>query len=180
MNYGTLGCCQATPNPSINWGVNVPTQQFATEANKGKSEMTTIDAKAVATIEAIQPETKDQREYLTAELWGIDTKKDHDLDIQFGIRGKNPKTANELIDVIKNGKFTIKPDMADKRGYDGTEYIIWKDPSIKADYAGLALANEARVKARTTAGRMIKIGSPAEGLSALNAYEAWTYTAPTA
>jgi hypothetical protein len=114
--------------------------------------------------------------YLNERIETIAWQKCESLRRQFGlIDGAPPSTASEAVERIKAGKYVLpSQDMIDT----GVRSIIWRDPSVVKDKAGYDVAFEAKINAKIAARDVVMTGTPAEGLKAVQDFEAWTYTAP--
>lgn len=139
-----------------------------------------------------------QRDYLLGELrtmtrYDWQDKKQTMLLKMFNIDAPMyPKSSQELIDAFKNGKFTVDQAKVDKntkyfskQTMDVTDYddedsdfsrrffgITFTDLPV-ADRTGWETAKDEYRKAQKDTERKIQIGSPADGLAALVAFEAW-------
>lgn len=128
--------------------------------------------------------TNPERDYLRRELNNIKYRKDDDLEKTFRIHSTgNPKTYDELIAAIKDGKYEIDTKAAKivdaRKAAD--EFIPWGPMyGIKfklddaPDHDGHHKAYNAMKVAFTTAERIIMTADAAAGLKALNDFEAWT------
>lgn len=116
--------------------------------------------------------------YLSGRVEGIYYKKDGELRKQFGlINDETPETALEMVKRIQDGKFVIKDEHKEKRTYgDAARYITWRDPSVKEDQAGYKAALKSFEVVRQDTTDIIAIGTPAEGLAAVKALDAWIPT----
>lgn len=118
--------------------------------------------------------------YLQTRVNTIDYTKDQELRKQFGLVDDDaPRSAVEFVKRIQDGKFTLK-DGADKNAYRPSEYIRWRDPSVKEDKDGYVVAENALRKMVQATVDIVNIKSADDGLTAVQALEAWTYTAPVA
>lgn len=120
------------------------------------------------------------REYLANQFWQIRDKKVAELRKQFYIDQTLPKTLQELADMLKNGKYVIpKLEKDPTRHVDmyWPGYIEFRDPSKPADREGYEKAREAFADAQLKAERIVAVKDPStDGLAAVEALEAWTYT----
>lgn len=89
---------------------------------------------------------------------------------QFGVGV--PQTFADLVTAITDGKYTAPTDVSKRYGiFDGVKW---------GDQAGYALAIAAMKVQKKIATDTVMVKDPAtDGLAALQAFEAWTYTAPT-
>lgn len=172
---------------------------------EGKNPMR-YDSVTVApsiSIEAGATETATQREYLLKRLSKIESSfsygdKWHKMRDFFGYgKAAGPSNFKELIDAIKNGKYTIDPKVEkrlerhleaaadgdydlDEEGYyfGMAEGIKWTDfPG--PDYEGMRAANEAVGAKAKEVKDAIMIQDPKDALIALQAFENWMPTKAT-
>lgn len=140
-------------------------------------------------IEASKTDTQTQREYLlerhreiyNSTSWGEINSK---MTEAFAIRVDNrPKTAKELFDGITSGKYTLDTEESARQEirvarygrddfYDLFDAVDWG--GLKPDRTGYEAARNKAFDALKAAKDTIMIGSPTDGLSALQALEAWT------
>ncbi len=114
-----------------------------------------------------------------------------DLERTFKLYVDNtPKTFEELIAKIKEGKYTVdskiqKKFEAKKADFEGDNFgdfwyhgplygLVWDGP--QPDRKGFDAASEALAKARDRVIDDVEILSPVDGLAAFRAFEAWTPT----
>jgi len=159
---------------------------------EGKTPMRYNDNYACASVTTAKSDAATQRDYLIGRLESAVRNKRIELDKFFNRFVDNtPKTYKELIDAIKNDKFTLDTKVTarvdaihedDDFGYCGGNPfygIVWSGPVFdeKAWQAG----KEAAGKQETAAKDIIMTGTAADGLAALQAFEAWlpAATAPT-
>lgn len=135
-------------------------------------------------------EIEASRRYLTGRVNDVGYTIREALNVQFNLDKKErPQSYAELIAAIKNDQYTLDAKMTAKIdavvAQDGYYYgsmldgIKWKLPN-QPDYDGYNTAEKAMVKAQTAARDVIQTGTPADGLKALQDFEAWTYTPPVA
>jgi hypothetical protein len=119
--------------------------------------------------------------YLYDRANSVFYKKADELPRLFGLSDDAaPRTVSDFIKRIQDGMFTIKDESKkDVEGYfyRPIEGIRWRDPSVKEDTAGHKAAMEALNTAYQDTKDTIAIGTPAEGLAAVKALDAWTPTA---
>lgn len=149
---------------------------------------------ANAVIAAPTSDTATQRDYLLSRLSNAAYPKYNELDKLFHRFVDNtPKTYKDLIDAIKNDKFTIDAKIAKRvdaaadaerdedecnYNYRGPFYgIVWAGDQFD-DKAWLAARNESE-KQQRAAKDIIMTGDAAAGLAALQAFEAWLPTKET-
>lgn len=144
-------------------------------------------ASANACVTSPQSDAATQRDFLLKELASADYPKDRELQKVFNLNVNNtPKTYKEMIEIIKAGKYTIDPKIAKKveaydtsdDGNDLDDYhysamygIIWPGPV--ADWDGYRTAEVEKTKQYSAAKRIIMTGDAADGLKALQSFEAW-------
>jgi hypothetical protein len=137
-----------------------------------------IDVNAMPAI----PTDEKQREYLLDRLSQIDWQKDKEIDKAFNIVDMDPpKTAKEMSDRITSGLYVIEgldktPDEKFSWCENWTHFFRWRDPSKPKDKAGAQKAREALEALLKTTKDTIVIKSPDEGLTALQALDAWVPT----
>lgn len=85
-----------------------------------------------------------------------------------------PTTPKDLVERITSGKFVIKTDMEICKTHYPMDYIEWRDPAIKKDRPGFEAWEKLLNTAHLAAKDQIMIGTPADGLKALQAFEAST------
>ena len=142
---------------------------------------------ACASVTAPQSDTATSRNYLVDRLGNARYPKLSELREFFNLRVDNtPKTYKELIDAIKNDKFTIdkrvaaklearEEDDEDSFTFDGALYgIIWDGP--QADFKGYEAAEGEMTKQFTKAKDVVMVKSAEDGLAAIEAFEAWLPT----
>lgn len=90
----------------------------------------------------------------------------------------SPRTANELVQRIKDGKFVVSKDKGDQEGNwpnFSTTYIEWRDPAVTKDVAGAQKTRLALEAAVTKTMDTIVVGDTVAALAAVNALEAQTF-----
>lgn len=146
------------------------TKTKAPAQNKEEKDMCYASA---ATINVADNTEKDQRKYLKSRLYDAFYEKKADAKRKFGlVDDKAPANAEELIDRIKNGKFTVTPKEQRSRWEGPFEAIRWRDPSVKEDKDGYEAAKAELEKAFKEAEDVIVIKTPSEGLDAVKAFQA--------
>jgi hypothetical protein len=90
-----------------------------------------------------------------------------------------PKTAEDVIAAITAGNYTLK-DKDSRRYCYPLDQIIWRSPSIVPDPKGAEAASKELKSLYQTASDTIAIGTPAEGLAAVQKMDTWTPTVATA
>ena len=151
---------------------------------EGKTPMRYNDNYAHASVTAPKSDAAVQREYLLERLDSAYYPKVSSFETLFNLYVDNsPKTYKQLIDAIKNGKYTIDPKvekrLAAAEEENGARYwhsmiqgIIWDGP--QPDQKGYEKALEDLRLESTKARDIIMTGDAAAGLAALQAFEAWT------
>jgi len=129
------------------------------------------------------------RKYLASRLQDARYVVREALSKQFNLNKPNrPVDYKTLIDAIKNGQYTLDEKrtsqidgfVADDDWYgDALDGIKWTLPNMP-DRDGYKLADEAASKAYTAAKDIIFTGDAAAGLKALQDFEGFTYTPPSA
>lgn len=127
-----------------------------------------------------------QKTYLNDRARNVFYSLIEKLNKQFFISDEDaPKTLADLKDRIANGKFIIGSDDGEMIGandWDDEENkpswniysaIRWRDPAKKADFKGKEAAVNELSKKHTATKDQIMIGTPADGLKALQDLEAW-------
>lgn len=167
--------------------INVPT----CEAPKAKAKFgaKVCDKKQeVENTMTTYNEIEASRKYLNNRVQSVFWTKRNAIATQFRIHNSDtPRTYKELIDAIKNDKFTLDAKrtaaideyVADEDWYgnafDGIKFNLPTAP----DRDGYKAAADALEKAKTATYDVIATADPAAGLKALQDFEAWTFTAPT-
>lgn len=124
-----------------------------------------------------------QREYLLNQLSEAYVVKDHEAAKTFFLNDdKTPSDGEEMVARITAGKFILDTD-AIKAVKNGKYFynhsgallgITWRDPAKPADKDGYKAFMEKLQKSYKVTQRTINIGSPADGLAALNTFESAT------
>jgi len=137
-------------------------------------------------------ETERQRQFLIQQLYNSFYTMEHELRVQFNlIETMPPKDPKEFVEFIKTGKFKFTKNFLNDDGsfrdaaniphfyntYNGnyTSFIEWIDPDKVPDPVGLKVADKALEEAKKKAKRLISVGTPTEGLKALEEFEALTF-----
>lgn len=128
--------------------------------------------------ETMTPYTREQEQtdYLSRRLSDNADTKRSELKVQFGLSGgEAPKTIEEAVARIKDGKFEVPEGNANMHSAYLGQFITWKDPTVKKDQKGFDAAIKALYTEKTKAKDIIVTGTAAEGLAALQAFEAKTF-----
>lgn len=113
-----------------------------------------------------------KRNHLSMRAYSIFYDKEAKMERKYGLRDdRSPQNAEELIQRIKDGKFIIREDK-DRQYYCPIDQILWRDPSIKKDQAGYDEKRKGLKKDFTALTDKLAIGTPEDGLTALQAWEA--------
>lgn len=126
-----------------------------------------------------------KRDYLVQRLDCANEKKNSDLRAMFNMDDdRAPMNFVELQDRLSKGLFIIKDEDKEKEGHwpflSPLTYVKWRDPSKPADEKGFEAALKDKYIEYVKAEDQIKIADPADGLKALQAFEAWAPTTDTA
>lgn len=198
-HYVSFGNCTeaATPPPHICtdadcMGCDFPKQE------KGNNPMGYNQATATNITSSLSDEAI-QRGYLLEHLkednqytWKEDTKYGELRELFFINVSQVPKSGKELLDAIQHGKFTVDQKRLDAAAkhrqtgeiddefYDDDYYSLYYGITFtdypKPDRKGYDAAVKAYELAVKQTERKIIVGTPAEGLAALEALEAWLPT----
>jgi hypothetical protein len=134
-------------------------------------------------------ETERQKNYLSNSLSSAYWTKDAELMEAFNLNGVTPpRSPKEFVEFIKDGKFEFVKNYLNDDGswrddvnhpyfYDNniTHYMNWINPDKVPDLEGYRAASKKMNEAKTKADRKIVVGEPAEGLAALEEFEAATF-----
>lgn len=203
----SFGNCTSAPTPPVSIlhsdGAYYPPKDYQQE--QGNNPMRIETNSATAIVSAIKSDEAIQRDYLLDELRKLTdyTWKDTKFEVLRELFNMDapiyPRTSQELIDAFTNGKVTIDQTKVDANtkffagvsddGYYDDEgcgkssrfYGITFTDLPVADRKGYEAATAAYAKAQQDTKRTIIVSSPADGLAALVALEAWmpTQNAPT-
>jgi len=182
-------------NIPVNWiapkSISLGTLKETTEmcpVQQGNNPMRSIETYANATVTAPKSEESIQREYLLDRLMSAYYPKTREMVKVFNLHVDNtPKTYKELIEAIKKGKYTLDEkitkriddkieDMDDDECYCGDHGspfygIIWDGP--QPDQKGYEAAIKDIDKMYRAVKDTIMVSDAAEGLKALQKFEAW-------
>jgi hypothetical protein len=116
---------------------------------------------------------QESRDYLRNRLSAAYFSKDADLERAYGLRDdSSPQTPQEMVDRILAGKYVID-EKEDGEYYDDLSvYFSWRDPAIKKDREGYDAAHKILKAAHNKASDQVMVLSAAEGLKALQEFEA--------
>lgn len=121
-------------------------------------------------------EAQQTKNHLIGRLDSVSSEKTDGLSKAYGLRDdERPKTPREFLDRITNGKFVVAEDNMNKKIYYFEDAVRWRDPAIKRDEEGFALASKKLEDARTDATDEIMVKTPEQGLDVLKAFKAATF-----
>lgn len=104
---------------------------------KGKKMSRYYDEYNDCYVDQPQSDTADARSYFKNRIAQISNEKGYALRKQFGLQDDEaPKTMEDLVKRIQDGKYSIPKEYEGKILYDPTRYIKWRDPAVKEDQAG--------------------------------------------
>lgn len=158
LSYGTTpeGCCGTAPTPK-----------------EKEKKMYNFDTDCCNSAPA-NPELV-AKDYLVGRLFDAKDRKYSAAYEAFGLTIDNrPTTPKDLVERITSGKFVIKTDMEIYKTHYPMDCIEWRDPAIKKDRPGFEAWEKLLNTAHLAAKDQIMIGTPADGLKALQAFEAST------
>jgi hypothetical protein len=116
---------------------------------------------------------QESREYLRSRLLAAYFSKDADLERAYGLRDdSSPETPQEVVDRIIAGKYVINKKDEGDYYCELLDYIYWRDPAIKKDREGYDAAHKILKAAHNKASDQVMVLSAAEGLKALQEFEA--------
>lgn len=143
----------------------------------------TKSAVAAASVTAAPLPEVAQRDYLKKRAYEIQS------DIRSGLRetykldgyfDNAPKTYDDMVARLKAGEYTIDEAQAKKHeirgGFYPFEYFSWRTDADKEDRAGFDAATTDFSKVYQATLDTIVVSDPKDGLTALQALEAWTPT----
>lgn len=175
--------CTSTPTYSLDCCVEAaPVPQAQKACKKQEKKMYEFDSYEMS-------ENERQKNYLSNSLSNSYWNKDADLMREFNLNGvQPPQSPKEFVDFIKDGKFKFVKNGLNDDGtwrddenhpYFGSgniyQFINWIDPDKTPDYEGYREASKKMGEAKTKADRKIVVGTPADGLAALEEFEAATF-----
>lgn len=125
--------------------------------------------------------TTAQREHLRSRARSIKNEKSVELRKHFHLYDDaSPKTLEELLERLNSGKYVWDKERYKDRQFYGVEEVAariqWRDPSKPADEKGFNAAAEVLEKAYTELKDTLMIVDPKEGLEALRAFEAKSFS----
>ncbi len=164
--------CNPTPEPYKRTGMFAKKEKdMYNERNTAISVNPSIRIEPATTFNAIET----AQDHLIERLSDATEKKLTAAQKTFGlIDDDRPRTPQSFIDRILGGKFQIPEDRKNQYTYDPTDYIIWRDPSIKKDQAGFDAARTAISAASDEVMDILIVKGPEAGLAEINAFKAKT------
>lgn len=117
-------------------------------------------------------------EYAQGRVRSIAYNKRQDLRKQFNIDPPTaPADVEEMVQRIKDGKYSILPKEQDRYYWSFTDRLSWRLPDVKADQDGFNAAIKALDNQQNITMDIVTLNDNAGSLKALQDFEAWTYTA---
>lgn len=122
--------------------------------------------------------------YLSRRLEDVKHDKKHALKEHFNLLDPEaPNTFDEYVKALKDGKYSFRNEAAKERANNPdyfyswgiSDYIIFRDPSVKPDKDGYKAAEKLLDAEYTKTKDVIKVLPADKGLEALNAFEAKTF-----
>lgn len=160
-------CVTTAYEASKNWSSLVPCtspEEDCISCNKEEETMNGYSKEAEAT------------QYLTSRLLTAYYKVENKLGYDFGLHDYDePLTARALVERITSGKFQLPSPERDEHNhglYDALLSIRWRDPAVKEDRPGHDAAIKLLSSDRVAVKDQIQVGTLAEGLKALQDFEA--------
>ena len=143
----------------------------AMPCKKNKKEEIPMSAYSSATVITADSIEAKQRKTLASALYDAFRDKVNAAKKQFGLLSDQaPETIKEMIQRIKDGKFSIKADQDD--AYAGAFWyaISWKDPSVTVDKDGYKAARAQLEKDYKALELRIAVLPIADALTAVETY----------
>lgn len=122
-----------------------PCVEFKMSTHKEQEDMETNMLTSYNNLSATAalPTEQVQMDFLRGEARNVRETLYSKLRKQFGLSGDPaPKTVEDFIKRIQDGKFVLEDMYKQKLTSYVTDYISWRDPSIKRDEAGYDAAKE--------------------------------------
>lgn len=182
----SLGCCTA-----LSTGYS---SSFSVPVVSGDTIQWKIDCKQTPQkqeVENTMITANTERSYLDRRLNEVFYTHERELQKQFHL-GENtaPKTYKDVIDWIKNDKFTLNAKETKRIDLyvdeEGTYYgsfldgIVWNGAGFTVDHDGFVAGAKVLKKALQDARDVVNTSDATAGLKALQDFQSWTYTAPVA
>lgn len=157
-NYEVTAATVPVPQPvpsKLNWASD--------RAKEKKMELEIIN-----TTDSVEAQ---KVRYLKQRAYDVYYTKQTTLRREYGIEDDaRPATVEDLVERIKAGTYTIKDNAGDYYGV--LDMIKWRDPSKKTDVKGFKTAHDKLDKELKAVLDSAAIGSPADGLAAIQKWEA--------
>jgi hypothetical protein len=162
INSVQLDCCQAVLKPAP-----IPATDFFDEFDEVRLEQE--EEEETTMYQRTEEETK--RDYLSERLHTVYMEKDEAARRTFGLQDdERPKTIEEAVQRIKDGKYTITPKTPHVY-YSTWDRLRWRDPEVKEDNKGYEAEEKELDKKYQEIKDTIMISDSAEALKTLQAWE---------
>jgi hypothetical protein len=113
-----------------------------------------------------------QKRYFGERINSTFYAKDNEAEHAYGLVDDTPpKTPNELIQRIKDGKITIQKGKEDSVVYDPVRFIRWRDPAVVEDRPGYEACYKTLIAAKTAAEDIIVAKDAEAALAAVKDFE---------
>jgi hypothetical protein len=124
-------------------------------------------------VDTLAPIDGQQKAYLLNRVRSIRADKESMLLTRYNIvDDPAPVSAEELVERITQGKYIITPKDPRRYDYSPFDRITWRDPAKVKDEAGHLKALEVLQAMKTKVKDAIWIGTPEDGLKAVQEFEA--------
>ncbi len=144
------------------------------KASKRKAAMRLYDEMNDRYVNVDANPENEKRDYLRERASNTFYSISSDLEKKFGLRDDDrPATASDYIKRILDGMYVLDEKNKDKRDYDPSRYITWRNPAIKKDQTGFDAANDLLSKEKTKVEDTIAILDTKDALAAVQAFENW-------
>lgn len=175
-NYVTTTTgCSTTAVPVPRWDVpfpEVPPEGYPMVPKNNSPKERAQEKKMELALNTEVGSEATKRNHLSMRAYSIFYDKEAKMERKYGLRDdRSPQNAEELIQRIKDGKFILREDK-DRQYYCPIDQILWRDPSVKKDQAGYDEKRKGLKKDFTALTDKLAIGTPEDGLTALQAWEA--------
>lgn len=169
-----VGCNPTPPHPGSLNASYAKAAALKKEKNMYNERNTAISVTphiSIAGTEAFNA-IETAQDHLIERLSDATEKKLTAAQRKFGmIDDERPRTPQSFVDRILGGKFFITEDRKNQYTYDPTDYIIWRDPSVKKDEAGFGEARTAINEASNDVMDILIVKGPEAGLAAINTFK---------
>ncbi len=117
-----------------------------------------------------------KRDHLSNRMYQLDSQKEMEINRHFGLQDDEyPRTAKEFVKRIQDGRFVLR-DQSEADYFESVlDYIRFRDPNKVADKDGAWEARKLLSKDFRDTMDTVAIMDPAEGLKAVQAFEAKQY-----